>query len=42
MDVSGIDRIVLTVPDIDASARFHESVLQMRTEVFAKGKTTPR
>jgi len=34
MKIVGIDHIVLTVQDIDATVRFYESVLGMSKEVF--------
>lgn len=38
MNISGIDHLVLTVRDIEASVRFYESVLGMEKKVFAAGR----
>lgn len=38
MKIAGIDHIVLTVRDIDATVRFYESVLGMSKEVFGEGR----
>lgn len=38
MKVSGIDHVVLTVMDIDATVRFYESVMGMTREVFGDGR----
>ena len=38
MKISGIDHIVLTVEDIDASVDFYESVLGMTKDVFGDGR----
>ena len=38
MNIAGIDHIVLTVQDIDATVRFYESVLGMSKEVFGEGR----
>ncbi len=39
MQIAGLDHIVLTVADIERSARFYEAVLGMRVERFGKGRT---
>jgi catechol 2,3-dioxygenase-like lactoylglutathione lyase family enzyme len=39
MNITGIDHIVLTVKDIDASVAFYESVMGMVKEVFGEGRT---
>lgn len=38
MNVLGIDHVVLTVHDLDATVRFYESVLGMSKEVFGEGR----
>ena len=38
MKIVGIDHIVLTVQDVDATVRFYESVLGMRKEEFGNGR----
>ena len=38
MNLSHLDHFVLTVVDIDATTRFYETVLGMRTETFAGGR----
>ena len=38
MNLSGIDHIVITVHDIDATVRFYESVLGMVKEEFGEGR----
>ena len=38
MNIVGIDHIVLTVRDIDASVRFYETVLGMTKNVFGNGR----
>lgn len=38
MKIVGIDHIVLTVHDIDATVLFYESVLGMSKEVFGEGR----
>lgn len=38
MNITGIDHIVLTVKDIDATVEFYESVMGMVKEVFAEGR----
>ncbi len=36
--VRGLDHLVLTVRDVDASCAFYESVLGMRRETFGEGR----
>ena len=38
MNIVSIDHIVLTVRDINATARFYESVLGMSKEMFGEGR----
>ena len=38
MNIAGIDHIVLTVKDINATVEFYESVLGMISEVFSGGR----
>jgi catechol 2,3-dioxygenase-like lactoylglutathione lyase family enzyme len=38
MNIVGIDHIVLTVKNMDASVRFYESVLGMTKEVYGDGR----
>lgn len=42
MRISHIDHIVLTVQDIEETARFYESVLGMERVVFGKGRVALR
>lgn len=39
MKVESLDHLVLTVRDVDASARFHERVLGMKIVRFGEGRT---
>lgn len=38
MNVTSIDHLVLTVNDIEKTIRFYESVLGMKSEIFAEGR----
>jgi catechol 2,3-dioxygenase-like lactoylglutathione lyase family enzyme len=38
MEISGIDHVVLTVKDIDATVKFYESVMGMTKEAFGEGR----
>jgi len=42
MEVASVDHFVLTVADIEATARFYERVLGMRLETFAGGRRALR
>jgi catechol 2,3-dioxygenase-like lactoylglutathione lyase family enzyme len=42
MHVKGLDHLVLTVADIDATCAFYEKVLGMSRETFAGGRTALR
>jgi catechol 2,3-dioxygenase-like lactoylglutathione lyase family enzyme len=42
MKISGIDHIVLTVRDIQASVKFYESVMGMTKETFGQGRVALR
>lgn len=39
MRVTGLDHLVLTVADIDATCTFYEQILGMQRETFAGGRT---
>jgi catechol 2,3-dioxygenase-like lactoylglutathione lyase family enzyme len=38
LHISGIDHIVLTVKDMEATVRFYQSVLGMTREIFGEGR----
>ena len=42
MDISHLDQLVLTVANIENTARFYTSVLGMETETFGKGRMALR